>query len=122
MQNFLASQFLPLLLKASWQAAVIILLVLAAQSVLGRRWNPRCRHALWWLVVARLALPVTIPSPVSLFNVFPHPGEAAPVVDVGATPSLPSIAPPAEEAAAIPVLTPDVGAGVPWWPWLWVAG
>lgn len=57
-----------MLLKASGQAAVLIVLVLAAQYALGRRLNPRWRHGLWLLVVLRLALPWTIPSPVSLFN------------------------------------------------------
>src|ERR1022692_4122585 len=100
MQVFIEYQLLPGLLKASWQAAVIILLVLAAQYAFGRRWNPRWRHALWWLVVARLALPVTIPSTFSLFNIFPNSGSAAGVVDAGPTPSLQSSAPSAQDATA----------------------
>jgi beta-lactamase regulating signal transducer with metallopeptidase domain len=42
--------------------------VLAVQWAFGRRLSPRWRYGLWLLVVARLALPWTIPCPVSLFN------------------------------------------------------
>ncbi|HEX4264282.1 MAG TPA: M56 family metallopeptidase [Verrucomicrobiae bacterium] len=57
------------LLKASWQSAVLILLILAVQWIFALRLNPRWRYGLWMLVVIRLALPWTVPSPVSLFNV-----------------------------------------------------
>ncbi len=74
MQAFFETYHLPSLLKASWQAAVLILLVLAVQWAFGRRLSPRWRYGLWLLVVARLALPWTIPSSVSVFNLlsFPH--------------------------------------------------
>src|SRR5215475_5137299 len=68
MLNFLQS-FPLALLKASWQAGVLILLVLAAQWAFRGRLSPRLRYGLWLLVVARLALPWTIPSGLSLFNV-----------------------------------------------------
>ncbi len=68
MQAFFENYHLPWLLKASGQAAVLILLVLAAQWAFGRRLSPRWRYGLWLLVVVRLALPWTIPSPVSVFN------------------------------------------------------
>ena len=63
-------EHLPLasLLKASWQAAVLILLVLAAQRILGARLSPRWRYSLWLLVIIRLALPWTSPSNLSVFN------------------------------------------------------
>jgi beta-lactamase regulating signal transducer with metallopeptidase domain len=57
-----------LLLKASWQAAALIVLVLTVRWAFGRRLSPRWRHGLWLLVVLRLALPWTIPSIFSLFN------------------------------------------------------
>src|SRR5690242_138800 len=69
MQNFLQSFPLAALLKASWQAGVLILLVLAVQWAFRDRLSPRLRYGLWLLVVARLALPWTIPSGLSLFNV-----------------------------------------------------
>jgi beta-lactamase regulating signal transducer with metallopeptidase domain len=68
MQNFFGNYPLGALVKASWQAAVLILLVLAVQWALGRRLEPRWRYGLWFLVVLRLALPWTAPSVVSLFN------------------------------------------------------
>jgi beta-lactamase regulating signal transducer with metallopeptidase domain len=111
-----------MLLKASWQAGVIILLVLAAQYALGRRWQPRWRHALWWLVVARLALPATIPSPVSLFNIFPISGGAIPVMGADATPGSEDIQRPVEDAATHPGGDPRLGGDVLPWLWLWATG
>ncbi len=72
MEELIAYRF-PLLLKASGQAAVIVLLVLAVQSGFGRWLSPRWRNGLWWLVILRLALPWTIPAPVSLFNLLNVP-------------------------------------------------
>src|SRR5512136_2454147 len=72
-QNFLEYHHLPWLLKASWQAAVLIVLVLGVQWTFGRRLAPRWRYALWLLVVARLAVPWTIPSSLSLFNFLAAP-------------------------------------------------
>src|SRR6516162_7030450 len=68
MQNLMQNYPLSALVKASWQAGVLILLVLAVQWGMGRQLEPRWRYALWFLVVLRLALPWTLPSPVSLFN------------------------------------------------------
>jgi beta-lactamase regulating signal transducer with metallopeptidase domain len=56
------------LLKASWQAAVLILLVLIVQRMFGSRLSPRWRYSLWLLVIIRLALPWTTPSNLSVFN------------------------------------------------------
>jgi hypothetical protein len=49
--EFLTNYPLFSLLKASWQAAVLILLVLAVQRVFGRRLSPRWRYGLWLLVL-----------------------------------------------------------------------
>jgi beta-lactamase regulating signal transducer with metallopeptidase domain len=68
----------PGLLKMSAQASVLIVLVLAAQWLCGRRLQPRWRCALWLLVLLRLALPWTIPSRASLFNVVRLPAAAQP--------------------------------------------
>ncbi|MCE0523116.1 MAG: hypothetical protein LV480_09420 [Methylacidiphilales bacterium] len=46
------------LLEASWQASVLVLLVLLLQWTLRGRLNPRWHHALWLLVVLRLVLPL----------------------------------------------------------------
>jgi len=64
---------LTVLLKISGEASVLIVLVLAAQWLCGPRLQPRWRCALWLLVLLRLALPWTIPSPTSLFNVVKVP-------------------------------------------------
>jgi beta-lactamase regulating signal transducer with metallopeptidase domain len=77
MQEFLTTYPFPSLLKASWQAAVLVLLVLAAQWAFGRRLSPRWRYGLWLLVVARLALPWTIPSSFSVFNFVSYPEAVA---------------------------------------------
>jgi beta-lactamase regulating signal transducer with metallopeptidase domain len=124
MQEFIADRSWPMLLKASWQAGVIILLVLAAQYAMGRRWHPRWRHALWWLVVARLALPVTIPSCVSLFNVFPVTSGTSQAVSVGATSGPEQIQPYVEDPDADATDGPHMGVGVrvSSWLWVWAAG
>lgn len=57
-----------LLLKASWQGGVLILLVLAIQRAFRGRLNPRWRYGLWLLVMIRLAFPWTIPSRASVYN------------------------------------------------------
>ena len=44
------------LARVSWQAAVLAVLVLLAQRLLGARLTPRWRCALWWIVIARLVL------------------------------------------------------------------
>src|SRR5208283_5716716 len=67
---------LPGLLRMSGQASIVILLVLAARWLCGRRLQPRWRCALWLLVLLRLALPWTIPSPASVFNVLKMPASA----------------------------------------------
>jgi beta-lactamase regulating signal transducer with metallopeptidase domain len=54
--------------RASWQASILVLLVLLAQGLMRRRLSPAWRSALWLLVVVRLLLPATPPSGWSLFN------------------------------------------------------
>ena len=49
--------FLDWLFRTSWQVAALVLLILAAQQILGSRLSPRWRYALWWVVVLRLVLP-----------------------------------------------------------------
>jgi beta-lactamase regulating signal transducer with metallopeptidase domain/ankyrin repeat protein len=60
------------LLQASWQASVLVALVLLLQLALRGRLNPRWHHALWLLVVARLVLPVLPESALSLFQFTPQ--------------------------------------------------
>jgi bla regulator protein BlaR1 len=86
MQAFFETYHLPWLVKASCQAAVLILLVLAVQWAFGRRLSPRWRYGLWLLVVVRLALPWTMPSSVSVFNLLNLPNASAAVARLKATP------------------------------------
>ncbi|HSV13544.1 MAG TPA: M56 family metallopeptidase [Tepidisphaeraceae bacterium] len=53
----------------SWQAAIVALLVLVMRAMFGRVLTRRRCHALWILVLLRLALPVLPGSPVSLFEI-----------------------------------------------------
>jgi len=107
---------LPFLLKTSGEASILILLVLAAQSLCGPRLKPRWRHALWLLVLLRLALPWSIPSPASLFNVFKIPAAAPQAVSVPV-----ELAPPPVEDAPLVATTPTPSARN-WLAWLWATG
>lgn len=64
----LSNPFLAWLWRASCQASLVIVAVLLAQWLLRNRLSPRWRHALWLLVLARLALPWSVESPFSLYN------------------------------------------------------
>jgi beta-lactamase regulating signal transducer with metallopeptidase domain len=55
-------------LQTSWQAAVLVGLILLAQRLLRRRLAPAWRYGLWLLLVARLLMPVVPPSGFSIFN------------------------------------------------------
>lgn len=50
------------LLRATAEASVLVLAVLALRALLGRRLSPAWRVALWVLVVAKLVLPACIPA------------------------------------------------------------
>ena len=100
MQAFFETYHLPWLLKASCQAAVLILLVLAVQRAFGRQLSPRWRYGLWLLVVVRLALPWTMPSSVSVFNLLNLPNASAAVAKLRATPK--AQGPLALSAAVVP--------------------
>lgn len=130
----LAKHFLPSLLRASWQGAALIVLVLTAQWACGRRLKPRWRFGLWLLVVIRLALPWTIPSAVSMFNLLNRPEVSVSLAGVRAAPSGPGWA-AAQPSAAVLTEQPDAaaarqpvaaaprsGLGVSWWLRLWSAG
>ena len=75
-------------LTATWQASVLVVIVLAVQASMGRWLSPRWRYALWSVVVVRLLLPVTPGSALSVFNLF-H-GDAAPIVVVMESPTAPA--------------------------------
>lgn len=72
------STFLDWLLAASAQGAVVAVLVIVIGWALGHRLAPRWRAALWLLVLARLALPESLATPWSLFNLWPQSEAATP--------------------------------------------
>ncbi|HEX4120193.1 MAG TPA: M56 family metallopeptidase [Verrucomicrobiae bacterium] len=117
MDDFIGSRFWPWLLKSSWQAAVLIVLVLLLNWALERRISPRWRHGLWLIVALRLALPWTIPSPVSLFNVVKF--SKAPTTG-GDSIGPANIAEPT--ATQPPITLPRAGEGYSWLPLVWGAG
>jgi len=111
---------LSLLLKMSGEASILILLVLAAQWLCGRRLKPRWRHALWLLVMVRLAWPWTIPSPASLFNVVKipaaAPAPAQPILEA-------TVGGRAESATPATLARPATGEHWrSWLVWGWAAG
>jgi beta-lactamase regulating signal transducer with metallopeptidase domain/ankyrin repeat protein len=57
--------------EASWQAALIALVVLLVQTLLGGKLTAGWRHGLWLLVIARLLLPDLPASKTSLYNAMP---------------------------------------------------
>jgi len=73
MEAAVIAEFLGHLLKASWQASVLAVVVWAVIEALGDHLDPCWRCRLWMLVIVRLAWPVSLPSPVSLFNLVGTP-------------------------------------------------
>jgi beta-lactamase regulating signal transducer with metallopeptidase domain len=109
---------LPVLLKMSEEASVLILLALVAQWVCGRCLKPRWRHALWLLVLLRLALPWAVTSPFSLFNVLKLPA-SAPAVQAEPTSVQTTAAPDESDQAAPTAAGSSAGR---WLAWLWATG
>ena len=103
----LNSRFLETLGRNSAEAGVLVLVVALAQWGLGKKIAPRWRCTLWLLVMARLLLPVSAGSGVSLFNLTPHlgpqPQDVQPVLAVPVRAPLPS-----PGAAATPAVVPNL--------------
>ncbi|MFM8358044.1 MAG: M56 family metallopeptidase, partial [Verrucomicrobiota bacterium] len=88
----------------SLQVAVLIGLVAVLQLVLRRWLTPRWRGWLWGLVVLRLALPVSLSSSWSLFNLLPRPSPPSPAAPslLTQSPPIPAFTPPAARVQAAP--------------------
>jgi bla regulator protein blaR1 len=94
--------------RTSWQALVLIGLVLLIQALLGPRLPARWRHALWWVVVLKLLLPGLPHAPFSLFH-FSLLESPTPIV----------------HALTRAGATGDFGLGrflSTAWPWIWIVG
>jgi beta-lactamase regulating signal transducer with metallopeptidase domain len=125
---------LPLLLKISGEASILILLVLAAQRLCGQHLKPRWRYALWLLVILRLALPWSVPSSASLFNFFPFASTLSTTSSIrgeSAPPEIPGRPPLDVSAATVnvppthPILSSTFSFAGNWQAWLlglWAAG
>lgn len=82
--------------RATWQASVLAIIVLAIQSILSRRIGGRGRYLLWSVVILRLLLPVLPQSSFSIFNLskLSVPQQSPQVIPVIAgTLEAPSVAP-----------------------------
>src|ERR1043166_1126977 len=56
-------------IRTSWQASILAILILAVQVIFRKQISPGWRYGLWFLLLARLLMPVPPPSPLSIFNV-----------------------------------------------------
>ena len=75
------SEILNLLLLGTENAIALALLV-AAITLLGRRWiAPRFRYLMWALVAVRLAIPIAPASPFSLQQLWQHGRRCAGIRD-----------------------------------------
>jgi bla regulator protein BlaR1 len=55
--------------RTSWQASILVILILAVQVIFRKKLSPGWRYGLWFLLLARLLMPAPPPSPLSIFNV-----------------------------------------------------
>ncbi len=67
----MAGTFFNWLLRTSWQASLLAIIVLVVQWTFQKKLAARWRHALWLVVVTRLLLPVSPGSALSIFNYLP---------------------------------------------------
>lgn len=108
-----APDFFEWLWRNSWQSAALVILIFAAQTLLRHRLSPAVRSSLWILLIVRLLWPVSLPSPVSIFNVIPT---TQPIRTKTITTTQTPIAPP--RAAAVPIRSPTLNwtkiLGIAW--------
>jgi bla regulator protein BlaR1 len=95
--NRIAAQAVDWLISTSWQAAVLALLVVAAQWMFRRVLTARWRYLLWFLVVGRLLIPSLPESPTSVYRYVPSSPAKAMMFAESLSPSdsLKADAPPA---------------------------
>lgn len=73
MEASVIAEFLGQLARATGQASFLAMMVWLVILALGEHLNAEWRCRLWLLVIVRLAWPVSLPSPVSLFNLLVAP-------------------------------------------------
>ncbi len=64
----LAESAFKLVAQTTWQATVVAGLILLAQWLFRKRLTPAWGYGLWLLLVARLLMPASFPSALSIFN------------------------------------------------------
>ena len=112
------------LLRMSFSGAVMILVVAAVRALAIHRLPKKAFLALWGIVLARLLIPYSLPSALSVYSLLDRLAPAAP----GAAEALPGFyfmpAAPAPNAAAAPEAPAVSAAAVPVDPWLavWLTG
>jgi len=79
------------LLRTSWQAGILVCLILLIQKALGRQIGVRGRYWLWLVLVIRMAMFWAPPSPVSVYNLLPTPQLAG--YRIAATPQAGKVGP-----------------------------
>lgn len=105
-------------LRTSWQAAIIVGVVLLLQWIFERRLPARWRYGLWGLVVVRLMMPAMPGSRLSVYNLFSR-SESRPVI-VSATVVPANDFHPANPLANGVVLPPETLHEPAWWAgWDW---
>jgi len=107
------------LLRASWQASVLVLVILAVQWAFQKHLAARWRYALWLLLIARLLWPILPPSPISIFNLgrshqhpFEAPAVASRIYPVATLPPAPASL-PQEKTVPPPALVAKLPATKP---------
>lgn len=100
------------LLEISAYAAVIFLAILLFRTLFKKRLSPAVKYALWFLLLARLLMPVTLDTGFSLFSVPVQDTQltAAATVEQPAPQSAPSTDTAAEQAVA-PVQIVETNTG-----------
>ncbi len=78
MDPSIIAEFLAQLVRATSQASVLAVVVWLVIQALGEHLDAGWRCRLWLLVIVRLAWPVSLPSPVSLFNLLAAPSHWGP--------------------------------------------
>lgn len=73
LQPFYLPPFSQWLLYTSWQAGVLVCLILLIQKTLGRWIGVRGRYWLWLVLLIRTVTPWAPPSAVSMYNLLPPP-------------------------------------------------
>src|SRR5258705_12906532 len=67
------------LLRASWQAAILALLILLISWLFASRLSAAMRYNLWMLVILRLLLPALPTSKLSIHNLLSLPQKQTPI-------------------------------------------